>query len=111
MKKSNSISWVVVNCTNKQQADRIGRALLKERLIACFDIIPEREAAYFWPPKSGKIEKIKGSMLIMVTLPSKYKAITKAVRPLHSDTTPFIGLLPFAEVNSDYLKWLKGELK
>lgn len=106
-----TVSWVVVNCTNKKEADRIGKAVLKERLIACFDIIPEREAVYFWPPKSGKIEKIKGSMLIMVTLSSKFKAVIKAVRPLHSDTTPFIGLLPFAEVNDDYFKWLKGELK
>ena len=111
MKKENTAVWVIVNCTNKKEADNIGKVVLKKRLIACFDIIPEREAVYFWPPKSGKIEKLKGSMLIMVTLPSKFKAVTKAVRPLHSDTTPFIGLLPFAKVNADYLKWLKGELK
>ncbi len=107
---TSKVTWIIINCNNKKEADIIGKELLKQRLIGCFDIIPEREAAYFWPPKSGKIEKIKGSMLIGVTVPKKYNAIVKVVRKLHSDQIPFIGSLIFNTVNKDYYKWLKGEL-
>jgi periplasmic divalent cation tolerance protein len=107
---TSKVTWIIINCNNKKEADVIGKQLLKQRLIGCFDIIPEREAAYFWPPKSGKIEKIKGSMLIGVTVQKKYNAIVKVVRKLHSDQIPFIGSLLFNTVNKDYYKWLKGEL-
>ncbi len=104
------INWVIVNCNSKKEAHTIGTALLKKRLVACFDVIPEREAVYFWPPKSGKIEKIKGSMLLCVSLPKKYKKIQAQVHAMHSDEVPFVGALVIDGVNKDYVRWLVGEI-
>lgn len=109
--KRTTAAWVIINCNSKKEADKIGRQLLQQRLVACFDIIPERESSYFWPPRSGKIESIKGSMLIAVTLPSKYSSITKLTRKIHSDKVPFIGRLKIDDVNRDYYLWLQSELK
>jgi periplasmic divalent cation tolerance protein len=106
-----NITWVLINCKNVKEADEIGRALLKKRLIACFDIIPERKTSCFWPPLTGKIESGKGSMFFGVTLPSKYKQIIPLVRRLHSDKVPFVGSLKIDNVNQDYYNWLKRELK
>jgi periplasmic divalent cation tolerance protein len=106
-----SIIWAIINCNSKKEADKIGRQLLKQRLIACFDIIPERESSYFWPPNTGKMESIKGSMLIGVTIASNYKAIATETKKLHSDKIPFIGSLKIENVNSDYSTWLQNELK
>lgn len=105
------IIWVIINCNSRQEADKIGEALLRQRLIACFDIIPERLTAYWWPPRSGKIEKRKGSMLIGVTVAAKYKKIVIAARKLHSDKTPFIGSIKIDQANTDYHRWLENELK
>jgi periplasmic divalent cation tolerance protein len=105
-----NIDWVIINCNSKKEAHAIGAALLGQRLIACFDVIPEREAVYFWPPRSGKIEKIKGSMLICVSLPKKYLAIQKRAKKLHSDKVPFIGKMRLQGVDKDYMNWLTKEL-
>jgi periplasmic divalent cation tolerance protein len=106
-----NINWVIVNCNSKKEAHAIGTALLKERLVACFDVIPEREAVYFWPPKSGKFEKVKGSMVIGVTIAKKYNGIEKLVKKIHSDKTPFIGTIAIDKVNTEYKTWLLNELR
>ncbi|MDQ3018395.1 MAG: divalent cation tolerance protein CutA [bacterium] len=104
------IIWIIINCTNAKEAKKIGDALLHERSIACYDIIPERQAAYFWPPNTGKIERVKGSMLIGVTLPEKYKAVLPTARKLHKDEVPFIGSITIDNTNPDYYDWLKKEI-
>ena len=63
------IIWVLVNCNSVKKADYIGKALLKKRLASCYDIFLRLKAAYFWPPKSGRIETSKGAVLAVETLP------------------------------------------
>ncbi len=106
-----NISWVLVNCKNVKEADKIGRALMADRLIACFDILPERKTAYFWPLLSGKIETGKGSLFLGVSLPKHYKKTITKVRQLHSDKVPFVGSLKIDNVNKDYYDWLGQELR
>jgi periplasmic divalent cation tolerance protein len=106
-----NIIWLLNNCVNKEEAHKIGELLLKNRIIACYDIIPEREAAYFWPPKSGQIEKIKGSLLIGVTFEEKFSEAEQLIKENHSDDVPFIGSITINQVNQDYRDWLTNELK
>lgn len=105
------IIWVLVNCNSVKEGRSIGKEVLKQRLISCFDIFPRLAAYYFWPPKSGKIEKTKGCLLVLETLPKHFKNIDKLVRKMHSDKLPFIGSIDINNIHPDYLKWLKGELK
>lgn len=104
------MNWIIINCNNLEESKHIGKSLLNDRLIACYDIIPQREASYFWPPRSGKIENIAGTMLIAVTVEEKFDLIESRVKKIHSDKIPFIGSLKFDRVNQDYLDWLNNEL-
>ena len=56
----NEIIWVVCNTNSIKEADKIGRAALKERLCACYSILPRIRSVYYWPPKSKKLEQSKG---------------------------------------------------
>ena len=103
--------WILVNCNTVKEADSIGKALLKKRLIACYDIFPRQKAAYFWPPKSKKIETARGALLIGETLPNKISSSRKIIKKLHSDKRPFIGSLKIENISEAYFKWLRGELK
>lgn len=104
------VTWVVVNCVSLRQADQLGTALLKQRLASCLDIFPRAKTAYFWPPKSGKIESAKGAMLVLDTLPTKVSAVRKLVKKMHSDTLPFIGSFAI-NVEPAYYKWVVSELR
>ena len=102
--------WVLASTNSNQQAKKIGTAVLKKRLAACFGIYP-KSSAYFWPPKSNRLEFSKGPMLILDTLPKHYQAASKLIKKLHSDQVPFIGKIVIDEVNKDFYNWLKGEVK
>ena len=105
------IIWVLANCNTIKEADSIGKALLKKRLASCYDIFPRLKAAYFWPPKSGRIETSKGAVLVVETLPSQFKQIDKTVRKLHKDKLPFVGSIEINNVSEKYYQWLKNEIK
>jgi uncharacterized protein involved in tolerance to divalent cations len=107
----NEAIWVLVNCNSKKEAEEIGRKILRKRYCSCFDIIPRYLAVYFWPPKSGKIEKSKGAILTLETFRGKYNSIKKEVKKLHSDKFPFIGFLEIRGLDKEYIKWVEGELR
>ena len=105
------IIWVLVNCNTESEANKIGRKVLEQRLIACFDIFPRSKTVYFWPPKSNKTATAKGAWLALETLPKYFKKIEKIIKKLHSDKLPFIGSIEIDNVHPDFLDWIKGELK
>lgn len=107
----NQVIWVLLNCNSKKEADKIGRKILKKRYCSCFDIIPRYSAVYFWPPRSGKLEKTKGATLVLETFRDKYNLIKKEVKKLHSDKMPFIGFVEIKGLNKEYVGWMKKELK
>lgn len=106
----NQVIWILVNCNNAKEAEKIGRKILKKGHCSCFDIIPRHLAVYFWPPKSGKIEKSKGATLILETFGEKYNLIKKEVKKLHSDKLPFIGFVEIKGLDREYAKWVGGEI-
>jgi uncharacterized protein involved in tolerance to divalent cations len=103
--------WVLINCNSDEEGEKIGGLILQKRLGSCFDIFPRKLTKYFWPPKSGEIEKAGGCLLVIETLENKYKEVAKTVKTLHSDQLPFIGYIQIHGVSNQYLKWLQGELK
>ncbi len=107
----NQAIWVLVNCNDVKEAEKIGQKILKMRQCSCFDIIPRHSAVFYWPPKSGEIEKAKGAILILETFRGKYNLIKKEVKKLHSDKLPFIGFTEIKGLDKEYVKWMKGELR
>jgi len=107
----NQVIWLLINCNGTEEATNIGNTLLKQRLVCCFDVYKRHLAAFFWPPKTGKIETSKGAMSVLVTFKENYNSIIQKVKKLHSDDLPFIGYVEMKGVSKEYLNWMKGELK
>ena len=103
--------WVLVNCNNSKEAKNIGETILGKRLGVCFEIIPRELTTYFWPPKSGKLEEARGSLLIIETFEEKYLSIKKKIEKLHSDKLSFIGYIAIQGTDQKYQDWIKEELK
>lgn len=110
MLKPMKIIWVLVSCSNVKEADNIGRGILEERFASCFDIFSRYKTQYFWPPKTNRIETGRGCILILETLPKYFRKIEKLVKEMHGDELPFIASMEIS-VRSDYVNWMKGELK
>ena len=109
---------VYITCEDKIEAEKIGKHLLKKRLVACVNIIDSAHSMYFWPPslpagRQGKnrIEEASEAILLCKTLESKWNALEKHVLKLHSYSNPMIYAIPISCVTKKYYNWLTSELK
>ncbi len=98
---------ILVYITNpdKKTAHKIGKYLVEKRLVACINIFPIE--SYYWC--KGKIEKTKECVVIAKTLEKNYGKIKKEIREIHPYTVPCIIKIK-ADVNKEYLEWLRGEI-
>ncbi len=99
---------VLVTCASVKEADYIVDALLVKKLIACASILPGVKSRFRW---NGKIEKAKEVLIMIKTRTSKFAAIDKEVRRIHSYEVPEIVALPIIAGSSKYLNWIAQSLR
>jgi len=103
---SASLTLAYITCPGPDDARRIGRALVMERLAACVNILPKMESFYWW---EGKLENDQETVLIAKTPESSREALLERVLELHPYETPCILFVPVTGGNPDYLEWLLRE--
>jgi periplasmic divalent cation tolerance protein len=101
-----SLTLAYITCSDVDEARRIGRALVLERLAACVNILPKMESFYWW---NGKIENDQETVLIAKIPESSRAALLERVLELHSYDTPCVLFLPVTGGNPEYLDWLTSE--
>lgn len=106
--RSDSKDFIFVYITTKDldEAKRIGQTLIKEKLAACVNILPEMQSIYWW---QGKIEKSNEAVLIVKTKASLYNKASAKIKNLHSYSCPCILALPIVDGNAEYLRWINKQ--
>jgi periplasmic divalent cation tolerance protein len=99
---------VFVTTANKAEAEKISQALLKERLIACANIINPVTSFFFW---SGKIERAEECLVVMKSRRDLFLELAERLKGLHSYEVPEVLALPIIEGSAAYLGWLGEVLK
>jgi len=99
--------FVCTTCKNKKEAQKIGQALVKEKLAGCVNFWPV-DSIYWW---NGKIIKDKEVVLIIKTLKSKFREIETRVKKMHSYKAPCVVGLSIDKVGQEYFNWLKREIE
>jgi len=95
-----------ITCSDSEEARRIGRSLVKNRLAACVNIIPGMESLYWW---KGKIEEGKEAVLLAKTRTGLMQELTAEVKRLHSYDIPCVVSVPVSEGNKEFLDWIEKE--
>ena len=103
-------NYIVIYITTRSvnEAKKIGRALVEEKLAACSNIIYPIRSIYRW---QGKICDDKEALMILKTKKTLFKQIVARVEKLHSYDIPEIIAMPIIEGSSKYLSWLNKETK
>ena len=99
---------VIMTASKKEEAVKIVRSLLEERLIACANIMDSVSSFFWW---QGKIEEEKEVLVIMKSHESLFKKLTLKVTELHSYDIPELLALPIVEGSQSYLDWMKASLE
>ena len=101
---STSVIIVLTNCGSPKEARRIAKALVERRLAACVNAITAPvDSVYRW---KGKIETAKEYLLLIKTSRTRFAAVEREIRELHSYEVPEIIALPILAGSRDYLSWL-----
>jgi periplasmic divalent cation tolerance protein len=88
------------------EAEQAGRTLVERRLCACVNILPGMVSLYWW---QGAIERGEEVVMIIKTRATLAEAVRKAVRQMHSYTTPAVLVIPVEAVDPDYHAWIVAE--
>jgi len=98
---------IFVTASSKQEAQKIARLLIKNKLVACVNIIPGIKSLFWW---QGKVDEANESLLIIKSRKSALPGVIKLVKSIHSYEVPEIIALPIIAGDKNYLKWLNESL-
>lgn len=90
----------------RDEAKKLARAIVEERLAACINIVPKIESIYWW---EGKVEIDEESLLVIKTTQAKVEQLIEFVRATHPYPIPEVITLTVAEGLPDYLDWVTSE--
>ena len=108
MLESTSSARIVLTTTaNLEEANRLGRILVEERLAACATVIPAVESIYTW---KGKPETSSEAMLLLKTGAEQLSVLEARLHQLHSYETPEFLVLAVEAGSHAYLAWMFGGL-
>jgi periplasmic divalent cation tolerance protein len=85
------------------EAARIGKTLVQERLAACVNIIDGMRSLYEW---GGSLQDDREVVMIVKTRSGRVAELTEAVKAIHSYDCPCIVELPVSGGNSAFLDWI-----
>jgi periplasmic divalent cation tolerance protein len=99
---------ILVTTKDKQQAEEISQLLLKERLIACANIVSPISSFFYW---LGKMDKAEECLIVMKSRVDLFEQIVEYVKRLHSYEVPEVLAVPIVEGSKTYLDWMSVVLK
>jgi periplasmic divalent cation tolerance protein len=96
---------VVVFCTapDMKEAERIGEAVVTERLAACCNIVPGLKSIYTW---KGKLMNEDEVLCILKTRKTLFKALEKRIKELHGYEVPEVIAVDITSGLESYLDWI-----
>jgi periplasmic divalent cation tolerance protein len=98
-----SATLVLVTTPDLKTARRLAAAALKEKLIACANLIPKIESHYRW---QGKIETGTEVLMLLKTSKNRLKPLEKLILARHPYETPEFLVLSVSGGSRKYLDWI-----
>ena len=92
---------IYITAGSKEEADKLSRGLVEEKLAFCVNTIPGIQSTYQW---KGKIHVDDEILLIVKTRQDRYEALERWVKQNHSYDIPEIISLPIQKGLPEYLQ-------
>ncbi len=102
---------VYTTCPDIDEAKKIAKDLLKQRLCSCTNIIPNISSMYLWSAKSDEIEESEEVLLLIKTLSENYQDVEKTIKDLHSYDIPAIFSIGVDKASKSFYKWLASNIE
>ncbi|WP_027178169.1 divalent-cation tolerance protein CutA [Maridesulfovibrio bastinii] len=100
------ISIIYITAPDIAEARSIGAELMKQRLVACVNMVPSIESMFFW---DGELRNENEVLMVAKTKKELVPKLTAAVKEIHSYECPCIVAFDISGGNSDFLEWVGRE--
>ena len=102
-----SVISVYSTFADAEEAQRIGRIVVEERLAACVNLLGPIRSIYRW---KGNIETAGEVAAIFKTSEAKADALISRIAGLHSYEVPAIVTWPIDKILGAYADWVEGNI-
>lgn len=92
---------IYITAGSKEEADKLSRGLVEEKLAFCVNTLPGIQSTYQW---EGKIHVDDEILLIVKTRQDRYEALEQWVKQNHSYDVPEIISLPIQKGLPEYVQ-------
>jgi periplasmic divalent cation tolerance protein len=99
---------VLSTCASAEEAERLARRVIDDRLAACVNVLSPVRSFYRW---QGKIEDSAEWLLIIKSTRDKFDALRAALESAHTYELPEIIAIPVVDGSPNYLSWIERELQ
>ncbi len=94
---------VYATFASDEEARRVGRTVVEERLAACANILGPCHSIYRW---QGKIEEAEEVAAIFKVTAGGAEALIRRIAELHSYEVPAAVVWPISEAAESYRRWV-----
>jgi periplasmic divalent cation tolerance protein len=98
---------IMVTTGARDDAERLGEALVVEHLAACCTVVPTVHSIYYW---DGQLQREHEALLLVKTLESQAQAVQEFVQSHHDYELPEILQIPIESGSSRYMNWLEKQV-
>ena len=99
---------VFSTCSTPEEAAKIARKLIDERLAACVNVAPRVRSFYRW---KGAIEEADECMLVIKSSRDLFERLRLELEKAHTYEVPEVVAVPVVDGAPNYLNWVDAELK
>jgi periplasmic divalent cation tolerance protein len=92
---------------DRDEAERIGRVVVEERLAACVNILGPIGSIYRW---QGKVESADEVAAIFKTTEERADALIARIAGLHSYAVPCVVTSPIDKILASYAEWVEDSV-
>ncbi len=93
---------------NEECAEKISTGLLKDKLVACANILPTMNSLYIW---EEEIKKDKEVVVIFKTQDIHFEKIEQYIKNNHPYDTPCVLQININKTSKEFLSWVQEVTK
>ena len=98
---------VLSTCSSREEADRIARGLVEERLAACVNVVEGVSSVYRW---KDAVQEDSEILLIIKSRRDLVARLNERLAAMHTYEVPEAIAIPVVDGSAAYLDWLEREL-
>ena len=99
---------VLTTLENRDDAEKIARALVEKRIAACVQIMGPLTSFFQW---QGKLDSAEEYLCVIKSRSDLFQEMETIIKSMHPYEVPEIIATPITKGNKDYLRWLAETLE